>query len=92
MINKPRFWLAFKALAQIRDKMTTELMSRFYAYNAYYYGFYDQDFVLNSVLSGIPDAESIYTDSVFGLDSSSKIYLWVEALILGTDSSAYSLI
>jgi hypothetical protein len=31
MINKPKFWFAFKALAQVRNQMINELEARFYA-------------------------------------------------------------
>jgi hypothetical protein len=41
--------------------MMTELINRFYAFNAYYYGFNDETFVMDSVLYGIPNPESIYT-------------------------------
>lgn len=41
--------------------MINELLERFYAFNCYYYGMYDKDFVLNSVLYGIDHAEEIYT-------------------------------
>jgi hypothetical protein len=77
MTNKPEFWLAFKALVQIRDKLATQFQARFFAFNAFYFGFNDKAMVMKNVLSGIASAEDIYSDSVYGLDSISKLYHWV---------------
>lgn len=69
MTNKPDFWLAFKALAQIRNQMVNELMGRYFAFQAYYYALNDKATVMDSVLLGIEDAEAIYSDVNFGFDS-----------------------
>jgi hypothetical protein len=57
MTHKPDFWLAFKALSQIKTQMMEELQARFYAFNAYYHTFYDKEATMNNVLRGIPFAE-----------------------------------
>ncbi len=61
--------------------MINELEARYYAFHTYYYAFNDQQLVINSVLGGIPEAETIYADPNFGLDSARKLYVWVQALI-----------
>jgi hypothetical protein len=90
MTNKPDFWLAYKALAQIRNTMVHELMGRFFAFQAYYYGFNDKNIVMNSVLVGIPNAEQIYSDENFGFDSFTKLYYWMKALLDGQGSASYN--
>lgn len=57
MTHKPDFWLAFKALSQIKTQMMSELQARFYAFNAYYHTFYDKDATLKNVLRGLSFAE-----------------------------------
>lgn len=76
MTNKPDFWLAFKALTQIRDKLVSQLQSRLYAFNAYYYAFSNKATVMSSVLNGIASSEDIYNDPQFGMDTITKLYFW----------------
>jgi len=72
--------------------MINELEARYYAYHSYYYSFYDQDLVLNSVLKSTTDPMTIYTDPNFGMDSSRKLYIWVRAMIEGSSSDSYQAI
>lgn len=74
MTHKPTFWLAFKALTSIRTLLGGELMNRYFAYNSYYYGFNDEKFVNENVLKNIPNANKIYSDSLYGLNTVSGIY------------------
>ena len=92
MTNKPDFWLAFKALAQIRNKFVNELMGRFLAFQAYYYGLNDKETVMKSILFGIPNADKIYSDENFGLDSIRKLYYWMKALLDKQGSDSYKLL
>ena len=73
MINKPSFWLAFKALSQIRTQIMTQLVERLCAFNAYYHIFNDKSLVMNSVLNAKAftpaEAEAIYSDTVYGMDT-----------------------
>jgi hypothetical protein len=57
--------------------MITELEARYYAFHTFYYAFYDETIVMNSVLRDIDSANLIYHDPNFGLDSSRKMYIWV---------------
>lgn len=91
MTHKPDFWLAFKALSQIKTQMVNELVGRFYAFNAYYHSFYDKDLIMKSVLVGIPQADKIYSDEVFGLNSVATLYYWMQAIVDGGETSALSL-
>ena len=86
MNNKPQFWYAFKGLAQIRNQMISELITRFYAFNAYYYAFNDKTFVTQVILNGISNADTIYTDPVYGMDTSQKLFLWFQAAPFITSS------
>ena len=77
MTHKPIFWLAFKAISQIRTALTNELKPRFYAYHAYFFMFNDEDFVYDNVLHGIKKANLIYSDPLYGLNNISGLYWWV---------------
>ncbi len=61
--------------------MITELAARYYAFHTFYYAFYDKTIVMNSVLAGIQYNDLIYADPNFGLDSSRKMFIWVQALL-----------
>jgi hypothetical protein len=92
MINKPSFWLAFKALAQIRAQIVNQLFERLCAFNAYYFLFYEKELVMNSVLYGLsaPDAEKVYSDEFYGMDSVPKLYIWVQANLMESGSDPYN--
>mmetsp|Transcript_33877 Transcript_33877/g.24933 ORF Transcript_33877/g.24933 Transcript_33877/m.24933 type:complete len:213 (-) Transcript_33877:2075-2713(-) len=89
MNSKPKFWLAFKAVAQIREQMIAELEARYYAYHSFYYAFQDRDLVLRSVLANTDDPEAIYDDANFGMSSSRNLFNWVKALLDGSSSQTY---
>ncbi len=39
---------------------------------------------MRSVLAGIQSAEDIYSDPLFGMDTISKLYFWMQACFDGT--------
>ena len=57
----------------------SELVPRFYAFNAYYYAFYDKSFVTSIILKDISNAEAIYSDPVYGMSNSETLFLWFQA-------------
>ena len=87
MTHKPVFWLAFKALTQIRELLGKEMMNRFFAYNSYYFAFNDQKFVNENVLVNVPGADQIYSDSLYGLNSVSGLFQWIQLNSEGMKSS-----
>ena len=53
MTHKPQYWLAWQAITQISNLMyTSNMIFRFYAYNAFYYMFNDESLVFKGVLVG----------------------------------------
>lgn len=53
--HKPLWWKAWQALAQVSDLMfTSNMLSRYYAYNAYEYIFDSPALVNQGVLAGLP--------------------------------------
>lgn len=92
MNSKPDFWLAWKALSQVNTIMfTSDLVNRYYAWNAYNYVMSDSDMVYAGVLGGFDTttAQAIYTDNFYGLDTVNKVYEWVLANQGGSDSDAW---
>ena len=71
-----------------------DMIYTFYAYNAYYYMFYDEAMVKEGVLNlkvvNATMQDKIYKDPVFGMDSTSKLTNWFIAKIEGNSSSTYS--
>jgi len=89
MNNKEDFQLVFKAIAQMRTIVQSQLRSRLVALNAFYYMFNDKDLVMSGVLAGLKNAEDIYKDENFGMDSHVKLYYWVKAASGGQEAPEY---
>lgn len=54
MVNRPRYWLAWQAMATLSDLMfRSNLLYRYMAYNAYNYLFFDYTLVQQGVLVGL---------------------------------------
>lgn len=70
---------------------TSNMLSRFYAYNAYEYLFSDQVLVNQGVLASLSAADQItvYTNSKFGMNSVEKLTFWVYANVGGDTSAAW---
>jgi hypothetical protein len=64
-------------------------LSRLISYNIYYYGFNEKIFVINNVLAGLRNADTVYNDPLFGMDQINKIFYWVEAYLEGKDSEIF---
>ena len=71
---------------------TNNMIYRFYAYNAYYYMFNDQDLVNEGVLAGVNSTmqATIYSDPVYGMDSVTKLANWFIAAEEGSNSTTYA--
>jgi len=71
---------------------TSSLLTRYYAYNAYYYLFDTQSLVNAGVLAGLSptDQIAVYTDPKFGMNNPLKLTFWISANIGGPSSSAYT--
>jgi hypothetical protein len=82
MTNKPKYWLAWQALSQatfiIND---SNVMERYYAYNALEFVFDDFDQVAAGVLYGMDAAtqNTIYIDQNFGMNAVHNLAVWVQA-------------
>jgi len=88
--HKPKYWLAWQALTQVSNLMfTSNMLSRFYAYNAYEYLFNDQTLVNQGVLASLSAADqtAVYTNEKFGMNTVEKLTFWVYANE-GGDTSA----
>lgn len=93
--HKPTWWLAWQALMQVSDLMfTSNLLDRYYAYNAYVYMFNDPDLVYAGVLASLPAAqqEQVYTDPILGLNEVGKLSIWVLANENGVGSTEWNYI
>jgi hypothetical protein len=93
--HKPLWWKAWQALTQVSDLMyTSNMLSRYYAYNAYEYLFDTPALVYQGVLAGLStaDQQTVYYDSKFGMDSVEKLTFWVYANEGGDTSKAWSLL
>ena len=57
------------------------MLSNIYSYNAYNYFFYDEDQVNKAVLASFTpsDAQDIYTDPKYGMNTPRKLIAWVIA-------------
>jgi hypothetical protein len=65
MVNQPRYWLAWQARTIISDLMfSSNMVYRYYAYNAYNYIFYDYQMVQQGVLADLSsvDQSIVYED------------------------------
>lgn len=60
--------------------MSGKLMNYIYAINMYEAAFSNQDMVYRSVLRGMDNAQKIYEDKDYGMNSMVKVVKWVEAL------------
>ena len=61
-----------------------DLITRYYAYNAFFYFFYDQNLLTPGVFGdnttiGANQQSDIYKDRYFGMDSQFKLCNWVAA-------------
>jgi hypothetical protein len=82
MVHRPRYWLAWQALTTIADLMfNSNMLYRYYAYNAYNYIFYDYAMVQAGVLGDLSpeDQEIVYKDGTFGMNTIGKLIFWVAA-------------
>jgi hypothetical protein len=72
----------------------SNMLARFYAYNAYEYLFIDETLVLEGVLAGMPPAQAntVYNEPNLGMNSVEKLTFWVEANIGGSSSYAWNFI
>ena len=70
---------------------TNDMIYRFYAYNAYYYMFNDQDLVNTAVLAAFDSDKQtlIYHDPNYGMDSVTKLTTWFVAGQEGKTSETY---
>jgi len=90
--HKPDYWLAWQALTQVSDLMfKSNMLARYYAYNAYEFIFKDSALVYQGVLAGLSteNQQAVYTDPLFGLDSTDKIAFWVIASENGDQSTSW---
>jgi hypothetical protein len=84
--------MAWQALTQVSNLMfTSNMVSRFYAYNAYEYLFSDQILVNQGVLASLSaeDQTAVYTNSKFGMNTVEKLTFWVYANVGGDTSEAW---
>ena len=85
MNSMPFSWQAWQAISQISYLMfDQDLLTRYYAYNAYFYFYYDTEllesgvFGMNSSLA--PSVQTaIYEDESVGMNSQFKLCYWVRA-------------
>ena len=93
--HKPTWWTAWQALTQAVNLATTSnFLTRFYAYNAFFYVFYDKVLVKEGVLAGLSptDQDIVYLDTFVGMDTTSKLTYWVAANIEGPGSPEWNYI
>lgn len=93
--HKPTWWTAWQALTQASNLMlTSDFLTRFYAYNAFFYVFNDQSMVDAGVLASLSPADraTVYSDPFVGMDSVSKLAFWVAANIEGPTSAYWTTI
>ncbi len=71
---------------------TSGLLTRYYAYNAYYYIFNTPSLVYTGVLAGLSPADqvTVYTDPKCGMDSFLKLTFWIAANLNGASSTSYT--
>jgi hypothetical protein len=82
MTNKPDFYQTFEALTRVRQQFVEEFFLKTVAYQAYNYMFKNKDVVTGSILKFLNNetmANSIYSDAIFGMDSSQKLFYWFGA-------------
>jgi len=92
MTHKPRYWLAWQALTQVSNLMwTSNLLNRYYAYNAETFLFNDFTLVSQGVLAGLPSDQqaTVYYDPLFGMNDANKLNFWVAVTIAGPTSAEY---
>lgn len=92
-VHKPKYWFAWQALTQASNLMfTSGLLTRYYAYNAYYYIFNTPSLVYTGVLAGLSPADqvTVYTDPKCGMDNPLKLTFWIAANLNGPTSSSYT--
>lgn len=93
--HKPTWWMAWQALTQVSDLMfTSNLLDRYYAYNAFVYMFNDADLVYAGVLASLIPAQQVlvYTDPILGLNEVGKLSVWVLANENGVGSIEWNYI
>lgn len=81
--NPYDFQLSFKMIALIHDQFEElDLQTRMNAANAFQYIFQYKEVVMKAVLAGLSQdkAEKVYTDSVYGMDTPTKLYYWAAAV------------
>lgn len=82
MTNKPDFYQTFEALTRVRQQFVEEFYLKTVAYQAYHYMFKNKDIVTKGILGFLQNdtmANAIYSDAIFGMDSSIKLYYWFGA-------------
>jgi len=86
MTHRPTWYTSWQALTQAVNLVTTSnFLTRFYAYNGFYFVFNDLDLTREGVLAGLdPTTQNIvYSDPFYGMDSVSKLTYWFAANIEG---------
>lgn len=81
--NPLDFQLSFKMISLIHDQFKKiDFATRMNAANAYSYLFKDKKMTMKAVLGHMKeaDAEKIYSDPVYGMDSPTKLYYWAAAV------------
>lgn len=95
MTNKPDFYQTFEALTRVRQQFVEEFYLKTVAYQAYHYMFKDKDIVTKGILGFLQNdtmANAIYSDAIFGMDSSIKLYYWFGAYRGKAENFLYLLI
>jgi hypothetical protein len=90
--HKPDYWLAWQALSQVSQVMfKSQMLTRYYAYNAFQWIFNDVSLVNTGVLASLPAAQQtqVYSDPEFGMDTTDKLTYWVLASQGGDQSLAW---
>lgn len=69
----------------------SQMLTRYYAYNAYEFIFKDPQLVYTGVLASLSsaDQQAVYSDAEFGMDSTDKLTFWVYASQNGPTSLAW---
>jgi hypothetical protein len=86
MTHRPTWYTSWQALTQAVNLVTTSnFLTRFYAYNGFYFVFNDLALTREGVLAGLDTATQniVYSDPFYGMDSVSKLTYWFAANIEG---------
>ena len=87
--DKEDFKEIYTILRDFADKMISNLVPYVFSMNIYYAATQNRDIVMNSILVGIPNPESIITDKEMGIGGIQSLTKWILALQGGSGSAAY---